>query len=201
MFVGEANPKRLFPRAPTDSFGGFLAGRLIAHDLTPELSLGHTCTVDSSADGSTQVVAKRPNEVSICVKGARDNTTIGAHSGSTRRTNYIRLCSSVSTASNTMADAPSQNEPHPAGTIAPTNPDMMKELLSQVKGLSESMAVMKQENDSLKDTNAKYAEENERVQAAGKRKREAAVDGTIKGEWGAAEWAAVILSCGMFVPF
>jgi FtsZ-binding cell division protein ZapB len=100
-----------------------------------------------------------------------------------------------------MADAPSQIEAHPAGTVAPTNPDMMKELLSQVKGLSETMAVLRQENESLKETNAKFAEENERVQAAGKRKREAAVDGTIKGKWGAVEWTAAVLSCGMFTPW
>ena len=79
-----------------------------------------------------------------------------------------------------MADAPSQSETHPAGTVAPTQPDMMKELLAQVKGLSENMALMKKENETLTTTNAQYAEEVERTQAAGKRKREAAVDGTIK---------------------
>jgi len=172
-----------FLRHRTESFGGFLAGRLIAHDLTSELSLGHTCTVEknSSAVGDTRVVAKRPSEVSICVKGARDNTTIEAHSAPTRRTNYIRLCSSdLKQTDGLMADAHSQNEPNPAGTIAPTHPDMMKELLAQVKGLSENMALIKKENETLTSTNAQYAVEAERTQAAGKRKREVAVDGTIK---------------------
>lgn len=159
-----------------DSFGGILAGRMVEHNLTPELSLGHTCTIEQSDQGMA-VVGKEPTEVSICAKGARDGTQIV---GRTMRANYIKVGPSPSNALFVMADAPSQNEPQPAGTVAPNSNDMMTQLLEQVKQLSEAHALTTKQNSELQ---AKYDAANakvEQVELAGKRKREQAVDGTIK---------------------
>ena len=173
-----APDRRLYALFETtgDSFGGFLAGRLVEHALTTELSLGHTCTIASS-DTSMAVVAKKPTEISLCVKGARTGTRIV---GRTSTPHYIRVMASAS-ARATMADAPSQSEPTNAGTIAPTSSDMMTQLLEQVKQLSESHALAAAQNTELQ---AKFDEASQKVEVAemaGKRKREQAVDGTIKG--------------------
>ena len=159
-----------------DSFGGILAGRMVEHELTPELSLGHTCTIEQSSDAMA-VVSKQPTEVSICAKGARDGTQIVGRTG---RLNYIRVGKSLSSVRPQMADAPSQNEPNPAGTVAPTSNDMMTQLLEQVKQLSEAHALTTKKNEHLQAQYDEASAKVEQVELAGKRKREQAVDGTIK---------------------
>jgi hypothetical protein len=173
-----APDRRLYALFETaDDFGGFLAGRMVAHDLTTELSLGHTCTIESS-DNSMVVVDKQPTEISLCSKGARAGTRIV---GRTSTPHYIRVTASAS-AHAPMADAQSQSEPTTAGTVAPTSNDMMTQLLEQVKQLSEAHALATAQNTELQ---AKFDEASQKVEMAemaGKRKREQAVDGTIKGK-------------------
>ena len=159
-----------------DSFGGILAGRMVEYELTPELSLGHTCTIEQSAD-AVAVVDKQPTEVSICAKGARDGTRIV---GRTRTPNYIKVGKSRCTARPQMADALSQNAPNPAGTISPNSNDMMTQVLEQVKQISEAHALTTAKNGELQAKYDAAAQKVEAVEAVGKRKREQAVDGTIK---------------------
>jgi len=57
---------------------------------------------------------------------------------------------------------------------------MVKQLLEQVKKLTESQALQSKENQDLKDANGKFAVQVEQQEAAGKRKREGLIDGSVK---------------------
>ena len=169
----------------TDTFGGCLAGSLIKHGLTGDVSLGHECKIQSSADGTQQVIGKVPTELSICEQGAREKTHIYAKTQKKPNKRYIKLSDSqhIATTRDTMTD-PSQTTPAnaPTSQIPPsdTSPDMVRQLLEQVKALTETHTKISQENSSLKDANAKFAVQVEKTEAVGKRKREAAIDGSIK---------------------
>ena len=60
------------------------------------------------------------------------------------------------------------------------NDVMMKQLLEQVKMLTEAQTLKDQELTQVKEANAAYAEQVEKSEAAGKRKRENALDNGIK---------------------
>lgn len=173
----------------TDTFGGCLAGRLVHHGLAGEVSLGHECKIESSADGSQRVVEKIPTELSIVEKGAREETKIYAKSQKRPTERYIKLSAASSVAPTRMtetANAPTTQIPAPVSEQS--SPEMVRQLLEQVKALTEAQAKMDQENSKLKDANSKFAEQVEKTEAAGKRKREVAIDGSIK------DWMKELLS-------
>ena len=161
------------------TFGGAVAGALVRSGLTAEVSLGHECKIQHSADGSQRVVDKTPTELSIVQKGAREGTKIMGKTKKNTTKRYINI------------DAPKNTIPPPdmSATEAPqippadqskANSDMMKQLLEQVKALTEAQTLSTKENESLKEANGKFAEQVEASEAAGKRKREGILDGSVK---------------------
>lgn len=185
----------------SDHFPGILAGRMLHHGLCGDLSLGHTCKIDNSANC---VVEKTPTEVSICEKGAREKTHIYAvddpDKSNRRYINNYKL--RVSTTSNGHTKLPKQHmsaesTTMPAGsssattaaepaTAAPSSASsadknsMMAQLLDQVKKLTEQNAKLETNNKTQQEKYAKYEEQMAKEQELGKRKREQAVDGSIK---------------------
>lgn len=172
-----------------DNFPGILAGRMLHHGLCGDLSLGHTCKIDNSANC---VVEKIPTEVSICEKGARENTHIygvdGPQKTNRRYINNYRLRVS-SEKDKTMAN--DSAAPVTTTTDAPTvdsatkapqadQNSMMSQLLEQVKKLTEQNAKLNAKSKSQAEKYAKYEEQMAKEQELGKRKREQAVDGSIK---------------------
>tara|TARA_B100000787_G_scaffold167573_1_gene154612 strand:+ start:10927 stop:12135 length:1209 start_codon:yes stop_codon:yes gene_type:complete len=164
----------------TDTFGGCVAGRLVHHGLAGEVSLGHECKIESSADGTQRVVGKIPTELSIVEKGAREETKIYAKTRITPAKRYIKVSAVASDAPRRMTDV---NAPQiPVSVSEQSSPEMVRQLLEQVKALTEKQTKLDQENSQLKDANSKFAVQVEKTEAAGKRKREVAIDGSIK-DW------------------
>jgi len=182
------NDKRLYAVFETnnDSFGGCLAGSFIKHGLTGDVSLGHECRIESSAEGVQRVVEKVPTELSICEKGAREKTHIYAKTQKNDDKKYIKLVTNsiaprTTPPTNTMTDTTNAPTPQiPAPVSETSSPEMVRQLLEQVRALTEAQTKVDQENATLKEANAKFAEQVEKTEAAGKRKREAAIDGSIK---------------------
>tara|TARA_B100001094_G_scaffold209698_2_gene203615 strand:- start:15016 stop:16221 length:1206 start_codon:yes stop_codon:yes gene_type:complete len=171
-----------------DDFPGILAGRMLHHGLCGDLSLGHTCKVDNSAN---RVVEKTPTEVSICEKGAREKTHIygvdGPQKTNRRYINNYKLSVSSETDKTMATDAPTAHVTEAKSTIAeatkPTTSDqntMMSQLLEQVKKLTEQNAKQKANAKVQQEKYSKYEEQMAKEQELGKRKREQAVDGSIK---------------------
>lgn len=173
-----------------DDFPGILAGRMLHHGLCGDLSLGHTCRVDNSAN---MVIEKTPTEVSICEKGARENTHIygvdGPQKTNRRYINNYKLRVSSETdktmATETIAPIATSAEQTTTAIAAPKTASadqnsMMSQLLEQVKKLTEQNAKHKASAKTQADKYSKYEEQMVKEQELGKRKREQAVDGSIK---------------------
>lgn len=176
--------KRLYAVFETDTntFGGCVAGALVKNGLTGEVSLGHDCKIEHSSDGSQRVVSKVPTELSICEKGAREETRIYAKTAKKAGTNYIKHSQYDSTLSkSTMSDPTSAPTSQiPPSLASQSSPEMVRQLLEQVKALTEAQTLRDQENIQLKEANAKFATQVEKTEAVGKRKRESVIDGSIK---------------------
>jgi len=162
-----------------DTFGGCVSGAFIRAGLFPEVSLGHECSIQHSADGSQKVVDKTPTELSIVQRGAREGTKIMGKTKKSQPQRYIKLTKlndTISKAEMSATDAP--QIPHT--DQSKQNDEMVKQLLEQVKKLTESQALQSKENQDLKDANGKFAVQVEQQEAAGKRKREGLIDGSVK---------------------
>jgi len=170
-------------------FPGILAGQMLHHGLCGDLSLGHTCKIDNSANC---IVEKTPTEVSICEKGAREKTHIygvdGPQKTNRRYINNYKLRVSSET-EKTMAteSAPPTTNTEPLTTAPPAakppatdHSSIMSQLLEQVKKLTEQNAKLKTNGKAAQDKYSKYEEQMAKEQELGKRKREQAVDGSIK---------------------
>ena len=171
---------RLYAVFETDpsTFGGAVAGSLISSGIIGEVSLGHECKIEHSADGSQRVVGKIPTELSIVQKGAREGTHIYGKTKKIPSKRYIKLDKQiVSVTKPKMTDSAPQ-VPHPEQTKQ--NDEMVKQLLEQVKKLTEQHTLNKRENDQLKEANGKFAAQVEQQEAAGKRKRENLLNGSVK---------------------
>lgn len=193
------NPEdsRLFAMLETnsDNFQGILAGRMLLHNLTGELSLGHKCEIDNVAN---RVVSKKPTEVSIVERGAREHTQIYSVDGQNPQQRYINN-SFVSVAASEDSISPRYTKmstdatPAESKTGAPDSKTiikpsaapqdtqtMMTQLLEQVKMLTAANEKMKARNESDQKKYASYEEQMAKEKELGKRKREQAVDGSIK---------------------
>lgn len=171
-----------------EHFPGILAGRMLHHGLCGDLSLGHTCKVDNSVN---RVIEKKPTEVSICEKGARENTHIyGVHGPQKTNRRYInnyKLRVRSATEKTMATDAPTAHTTEANTTPVETakastaeQNSMMSQLLDQVKKLTEQNAKQKANAKAQHEKYAKYEEQMAKEQELGKRKREQAVDGSIK---------------------
>jgi len=158
------------------TFGGAVCGSFISTGLVNEVSLGHECTIESSADGSQRVTKKMPTELSIVQKGARKGTQIFAKTKKNPAKRYINISqNNIINNKRKMTDTSAPQIPS-----ADADSAMMKQLLEQVKLLTEKQALSSQENEALKEANFKFAAQVEESEAAGKRKRESVLDGSIK---------------------
>jgi hypothetical protein len=201
-WVGETTKKpECFVLFETDdkNLPGHVAEGLITKRFCNDLSLGHTCKIDAS---SMEVISKEPVEVSICTQGARERTHIygfGDSYGSSKRTKrtnddtngYIMIRALASNTSHqivedsqnqTMSESVSEttnntNAPAPVSSSSTTpetsidsssssSDNMLNEMANQIKQLREQNALLQQQTQ-MQDN-------------LGKRKREAAVDGSIK---------------------
>ena len=94
------NPEdnRLFAMLETsdDNFPSILAGRLLMHNLTGELSLGHNVVIDHVQG---KVIGKTPTEVSLVEKGAREHTGIYTVDTQKDKQRYINTSGSAQEAS------------------------------------------------------------------------------------------------------
>jgi len=161
-----------------DSFGGCVSGALIRSGLTGEVSLGHDCSIAHSADGSQKVVDKIPRELSIVQKGAREGTRILGKSKKDTTKRYIKVSKPLTTQKPTkMTDTAPQIPP---SDQSQANDAIMKQLLEQVKQLTEAQTLASKENEELKEANGKFAAQVEEQEAAGKRKREGIIEGSVK---------------------
>lgn len=187
--------KRLYAvfETNTDTFRGCVAGGLVKHGLTGDVSLGHECRIQHSNDGTQRVVEKIPIELSIVEKGAREKTHIlekttfkPSKSYINIRPNYPKRTEPLCFLQSTMAESQDTTLPStsqiPAAISTQSNPDMVKQLLEQVKSLTEAQTLREKENADLRSANDKFASQVAKSDAAGKRKRETAIDGSIK-EW------------------
>lgn len=77
-WVSDSSDLHVLFETDDTQFPGHLAANVIKKGVAAELSLGHSARIAHSANGAMQVVGKKANEVSIVVKGARDNTRIHA---------------------------------------------------------------------------------------------------------------------------
>jgi len=68
----------------------------------------------------------------------------------------------------------------PPSDQSQANDAIMKQLLEQVKQLTESQTLASKENEELKEANGKFAAQVEEQEAAGKRKREGIIEGSVK---------------------
>ena len=68
----------------------------------------------------------------------------------------------------------------PSTDSSAQNDAMLKQLLEQVKSLTEAQTLSSQENEALKEANGKFAAQVEEQEAAGKRKREGIINGSVK---------------------
>ena len=172
--------KRLYAifETNTDTFGGCLAGSMLKHGLVGEVSLGHNCQIESSNGGNMRVIGKNAVELSLVEKGARPETKIYGKTIIERNKRYINN-SNAEQQYTKMSDTDAKPQIPQTVTDA-SSPDMVKQLLEQVRLLTEKQTKLDQENENLKSSNAQFAEKVEIVEAAGKRKREQAIDGSIK---------------------
>ena len=160
-------------------FAGHLAANLIKQGLCHELSLGHDVTISQSAGEPSRVTDKTPNEVSLVVKGARDNTRIHAWGRNTRASDgtaasqYIFKDSSdiASTMDSTTPAAAPAPEAAPEAAEAEAPTDVMNELRQQA------------------DTNARMSQQLAELQAqlseykkVGEKRRSDAISGGVK-DW------------------
>ena len=170
--------RKLYAVFETDpsTFGGAVAGSLVSCGVLGEVSLGHECSIQHSADGSQRVVGKIPTELSIVQKGAREGTHILGKTRKIPAKRYIKLDKPIVSVtkpemSATQIPPPEQNK---------QNDDMVKQLLEQVKALTESATLASKENEELKEANGKFAQKVEEQEAVGKRKREGIIEGSVK---------------------
>ena len=162
-----------------DTFGGAVAGSFISSGLVGEVSLGHECSIQHSADGSQRVVGKIPRELSLVQRGAREGTQILGKTKKIPPQRYIKLTDSKNTVQKTTMSATDSTQIPPADQ-SQANSDIMKQLLEQVKALTEAQTLNKKENEELKNANDKFAEQVEASEASGKRKRAGILDGSVK---------------------
>ena len=173
--------RKLYAVFETDpsTFGGCVAGSLVSTGLTPQVSLGHSCSIQHSADGSQKVVGKIPTELSIVQRGARQGTHILGKTKKNQTKRYIKVNQpkdTIPTPEMSATDAPQI----PPADQSQSNDAIMKSLLEQVKQLTEAQTLSTKENGELKEANGKFAKQVEESEAAGKRKREGLLDGSVK---------------------
>tara|TARA_B110000196_G_scaffold319225_1_gene336674 strand:+ start:701 stop:1933 length:1233 start_codon:yes stop_codon:yes gene_type:complete len=189
------NPEdnRLFAMLETDdnNYPSILAGRLLMHGLTGELSLGHNVVIDH-VEG--KVVEKTPTEVSIVAKGAREHTGIYTVDTQKGKQRYIKtsVSSQVATPVSARIMAPkntnSQDENMSeapkdsvnAGAAPQDSQTMMTQLLEQVKALTEKNTKMEESTKANAEKYASFEEQMKKEKEIGQKKREQAIDGSIK---------------------
>jgi len=173
------------------SYPGFLANNLIDKGVCSDLSLGHQVTINKSTQ---EIVQKKAIEVSICEKGAREKTHILAFSKNeplkvgTKKGDYIIDVKSSLNMSTESVDSPSTAEQPAATDTASTNeavasPDsnpVLTELLQQLKTQSAQLKEQEAKFSQLQESNSAYLSELDTLKASSKRKREEAIEGTIK---------------------
>lgn len=162
-----------------NTFGGCVAGAFVRAGLFPEVSLGHECKIEHSADGSQRVVEKTPTELSIVQRGAREGTKIMGKTKKSQPQRYIKLIKPKDTIQKQEMSSTETTQIPPAEQNK-ANDEMVKQLLEQVKALTEQQTLQQKENEQLKEANTKFAAQVEQQEAAGKRKREGILDGSVK---------------------
>lgn len=198
-WVGRKKPACYAMFETSDDYMGYFANNLIDKGVCGDLSLGHNVLVDQDAG---KVVKKSATEVSICGKGARPDTHILAFrknvpsSIQTKKGKYmIHVTSSLSTMSDQTAATSTPTQPAEATTsntsdAAPsssTSSPVLSELLAQLKDQTAQINSWKEKHTSteaaLKQANEErtaYQQQLDTLQASNKRKREEAIEGTIK---------------------
>lgn len=180
------------------SFPGHFAANLVKKGLCGELSLGHECQIAHSANGAMRVVGKTPSEVSIVVKGARDQTTISAWGRNSsvpvpvpdlppgqmhteKKKEYIRR--SEPRADSTMTDqAPTTTAAEE--TPVPETPSETPETPAAQQQASV-MSELKQQSAMNSQMAAKLSELQNQLseyQQVGQKRRQETLEGTVK-DW------------------
>jgi len=163
-----------------DTFGGCVSGALLRTGLAGEVSLGHECKIEHSADGTQRVVDKTPTELSIVQRGAREGTKIMGKTRKSQPQRYIKLNKSNTTIQKPIMSSTESAPQNPPSDKTQQSDDMVKQLLEQVKKLTETQTLQSKENEQLKQANDQFAKQVEEQEAVGKRKRGSILDGSVK---------------------
>lgn len=197
-WVGSSSLKRpeCFVLFETDdkNLPGHIASELISQGYCNDLSLGHECKIDSN---SLSVVSKKPIEVSICTEGARERTHIYGFKDNESK-EYISVRSLASKESKgfhiyidkkSLAENHNKNHNNMSEQAATTNESVAQPSVSLPTSSetttaetpdSNVMGELISELKALRERNQQLIAQNEEHQKIGKRKREAAVDGSIR---------------------
>ena len=173
--------RKLYAIFETDpsTFGGCLAGNLVRSGLVSEVSLAHDVSIEHSQNGDRRVVGKVPTELSIVEKGARKGTKILGKSKKNPTKRYIKVQSNVINSTKSKMSATDATQ-IPSSEQSLASDQMMKQLLEQVKMLTEQQTLASKENEELKSANEKFATQVAEAEAVGKRKRTDLIDGSVK---------------------
>ena len=161
------------------NFAGHLAANLIKQGLCHELSLGHDVTIAQSAGEPSRVTGKTPNEVSLVVKGARDNTRIHAWGRNTRASDPTAASQYIFRTQDD--DAPTMDSvPTDATTTTPTAPAE-----TEVADQRDVMNELRQQADTNARMSAQLAELQSQLgeyKKVGQKRRSDAISGGVK-DW------------------
>ena len=195
--VGSQTPACYAMFETSDDYMGYFANNLIDKGVCGDLSLGHNVLVDQD---KKQVVKKTPVEVSICGKGARPDTHILAFRKNeppriqTKNGKYmIHVTSSVQPmtephdAQTVPATTPSQETPSESAATPSSSSPVLSELLAQLKEQTAQISSWKEKHSASEAALKQASEEKnafqqqlDTLQQSNKRKREEAIEGTIK---------------------
>lgn len=171
------------------TFEGEMASAFLEGGIAADLSLGHDVQIRES-ETSSEVVGKIPVEVSLCTKGARENTHVYLYANSTEK-KYIKKCrsSSKQSASVEIMDSvqntntmPTTENPDSTGVeqkVANTFLNEMKSLKTAGNDTSAALQRVIEEKEKMARELETLKSERDQMNQAGQRKRANVVNGSV----------------------
>lgn len=177
---GKNGDRELFTLCEIDesSLDGNLAKHAIEQGILKDFSLGHDIKVEQSRN-SRRVVEKRAVEVSVCKKGARDNTHIYAISFEPKK-KYINIGAVASNDQTKMSTTEQQVEEQKATAETPEVVENTTESPTTEEAPVQLTHSVLQQLKTLQEQNALLAADIEKYQQLGKRTRESVVNNGVQ---------------------
>lgn len=197
---GSKEPRQVFALCEIDdsTVNGKLAKQGIDKEVLQDVSIGHTCKIDHSANVS-QVTAKQITELSICERGAREHThiygTSWAEAKKQATPTYIKVTASAqdeksNTRSIQKMSAPMETTPTPATTettesvtqgatevAAPVEKTVTEEVQAPKVDLTRNVLAQLKK---LQEENTRLAADLNTYQETSRKEREAEMNSGVK---------------------